>query len=87
MKREDLRRSFSALLMHTSESHHKECHIMIGADLKGHNKCEMPIVTSVFQMECEGIIYFVIDGYEEPVEFDDMSTKDLRIVYEVLKGQ
>lgn len=76
--REQLRRKLSAILMDTSEESPMKCEIIIGeSEACGLSTLEMPTVVSVFQMPTEGIIYFQIEGMDEPMEFDDIPTQDL----------
>ena len=82
MKREQLRKKFSALLMNTSEEKPLECNIPFG-DSYGLSTLELPTVTSMFQIPTEGIIYFQIEGVQYPMEFDEFSNEDLK---EILKS-
>lgn len=80
--KEVLRKKFSALLMHTSEENPIECSIKIGEEeAMGLSSLELPEVIKVFQHPTEGIIYFLIDGMEDYMEFDDLSITDLEIIY------
>ena len=82
MKREQLRKKFSALLMDTSEEKPLECNIPFG-DSYGLSTLELPTVIGMFQIPTEGIIYFKIEGVQYPMEFDEFSNEDLK---EILKS-
>lgn len=80
--RETLRRKFSALLMHTSEDNPMKCSIKIGEkEAMGLSSLELPEVVKIFQHPIEGIIYFLIDGMEDYMEFDDLDIEDLEVIY------
>lgn len=86
MKREQIRRKLSALLMHTDEQHPMECRYVVGnAEACGLSTLEMPTITSMFQEPSEGIIWFQFEGEQEPREFDDMIRSDLNELLEGLK--
>ena len=82
MKREQLRKKFSALLMDTSEDKPLKCCIPFG-DSYGLSTLELPTVVSMFQIPNEGIIYFQIEGVQYPMEFDEFSNAELK---EILKS-
>lgn len=82
MKREQLRKKFSALLMDTSEDKPLECNIPF-EDSYGLSTLELPTVIGMFQIPTEGIIYFQIEGVQYPMEFDEFSDEDLK---EILKS-
>ena len=85
MNREEIRHKLSALLMDTCEEKPIHCNIPIGEDeAMGLSSLELPVVTSIFQQPSEGIIWFKIEDYVEPIEFDDMNTLDLEIILNVL---
>ena len=60
------------------------CDIVIG-DIEpyGLSTLEMPHVTSIFEMQ-DGVIYFNIEGMDEPMEFDAMCLPDLVIIADEL---
>ena len=88
MRRETLRKKISALLMDTSEEHTMECFIQIGADeAQGLSTLELPTIRSAYQIPGDGVIYFEIEGYLEPVEFDELTKADLEEVYKKLSNQ
>ena len=81
--REELRRKFSAWLMHNTEDNPLECYVPIETDdSQGLSSLELPTVTSIFQDEKEGIICLKFDGVDEPVEFDDIDCKELEEIYD-----
>lgn len=87
-KREQLRRSLSAILMDTSEESPMACRITIGeCEAVGLSSLELPTVVSAFQLPAEGIIYFWLEGVAEPVEFDDMTMNDLLTIWGELSNQ
>ena len=64
------------------------CEIAIGErDACGLSSLELPTVVRAFQLPAEGIIYFQIYGMQEPMEFDDMGTHDLRVIESALSAQ
>jgi hypothetical protein len=72
--------------MDTCEEKPMACNIIIGEEqAMGISSLQMPTVTSAFQLPSEGIIYFNIEGYKEPVEFDDLSTYDLNKILKELQ--
>lgn len=86
MNREQIRHKISAILMDTCEEKPMACNITIGEEqAMGISSLQMPTVTSAFQLPSEGIIYFNIEGYKEPVEFDDLSTYDLNKILKELQ--
>lgn len=87
MNREDLRHKLSAILMDTSEANPMKCNITIGEEeAQGLSSLELPTVIDAFQQPSEGIIWFTLEGYTEPIEFDDMNTKDLEIILTELEN-
>ena len=88
MTKEQLRHKLSAILMDTCEEKPMHCNIVIGEEqAMGLSSLQMPIVTGAFQLPSEGIIYFNIQGFNEPVEFDDMHKKDLIKILNALKTE
>ena len=86
MNREQIRHKISAILMDTCEEKPMPCNIIIGEEqTMGLSSLQMPVVTSAFQLPSEGIIYFNIEGYKDPVEFDDLSTYDLNKILKELQ--
>ena len=78
MIREEMRHKLSAILMDTCEEKPMMCNIIIGeSEAMGLSSLELPVVKSMFQQPSEGIIWFNIDGCEEPIEFDDMPLEDI----------
>ena len=69
--------------MHTSEENPIECSITIGEEEEamGLSSLELPEVIKIFQHPVEGIIYFLIYGMEDYMEFDDLSINDLETIY------
>jgi hypothetical protein len=87
MTREQIRRKFSALLADTCESNPIKCNISIGEDF-GISTLQLPlVVVGIFQVPVEGIICFNIDGFNEPIEFDDLSTIDLKDILKSLYNE
>lgn len=85
--KEDIRHQISAYLMHTSESKAMPLDVIIGEDdAVGLSTLEMPHVTSGFQ-DGEGIIWFRIYGYSEPVEFDTLTLSDVKNILEFFKNR
>lgn len=75
---EEIRHKLSALLMDTDEAHPLQCYIAIGEEeAMGLSSLQIPHVISMFQQPSEGIIWFNLEGVEEPIEFDDMFESDL----------
>lgn len=86
MRRETLRHRISGILMDTDEQHPIACNITIGEEqAMGLSSLQMPTIISAFQLPSEGIIYFNIEGFHEPVEFDDLHIKDLMKIFEELQ--
>ena len=50
----------------------------------GLSSLDLPWINSIFLFE-DGTMWANVDGYEEPVNFDDISTDDLRSMLEWLK--
>ncbi len=85
--KEDIRHQISAYLMHTSESKAMFMDVIIGEDdAVGLSTLEMPHITSGFQ-DGEGIIWFRIYGYSEPVEFDTLTLSDVKNILEFFKNR
>ena len=78
--RECLRHKFSALLADTDEEHPKSCNVTLDAEAQGLSEAEKARVTSCFQFE-DGTIWFNVNTMDEPIDFDDMETEDLRKIY------
>ena len=86
MKREQLRKKFSSILMDTSEENPLECYIPFG-DSYGLSTLQLPTVTSMFQIPNEGIIYFQIEGVQYPMEFDEFSNAELKEILKFLTNE
>lgn len=85
--KEDIRNQISAYLMHTSESKVMFMDVIIGEDdAVGLSTLEMPHITSGFQ-DGEGIIWFRIYGYSEPVEFDTLTLSDVKNILEFFRNR
>ena len=86
MKREILRRKFSALLMHNDSDDPIKCNIKFDPeDAFGLSSNNLPKVIYIFQDPIEGIIYFGLDG-DCTVEFDDIDSEILENIFtELLK--
>lgn len=84
MTKEQIRHKLSAILMHTDEQHPMECNITLYSEAMGLCTSQMPNVISAFQLPTEGIIYFNIEGYEAPVEFDDLLKEDVEQILKEL---
>ena len=84
MYRESLRRKFSALLMNTDEQHPMSCEVLLEEEIFGLSTLQIPKCIGVFQEPKEGIICFIIEYFENPVEFDDMFLTDLINIYNEL---
>ena len=83
MRLEQLRNEISRFLIDTSEQSPLKCNISIGSSY-GISELERPVVTDIFQIPGEGIIYFTIEGYFKPIEFDDLDEEDLEIILKYL---
>lgn len=78
MNRENIRKQLSAMLMDTNEEQPLDCNILIGQDeVFGLSTLQMPKIYKLFQQPSEGIIWAVIEGYEHPVEFDNLTDYDV----------
>ena len=77
MTKEQIRHKLSAILMDTDEQHPMECNIILDSEAMGLCTSQMPNITSAFQLPTEGIIYFNIEGYEAPVEYDNLLKEDV----------
>ena len=84
MYRESLRRKFSALLMNTDEQHPMSCEVLLEEEIFGLSTLQIPKCIGVFQEPKEGIIWFIIEYFENPVEFDNMFITDLINIYNEL---
>jgi hypothetical protein len=85
LKREQIRRKLSALLMDTDEQHPMECYYVVGdAYSCGLSTLLMPTIVSMFQEPSEGIIWFQFEGEQGLREFDDMIRSDLNELLEQL---
>ena len=70
--RECLRHRISLMLMDTDEEHPMKVETHIGEDdACGLSTLLLLYVEKAFQIPSEGIIYFIIQGISEPIEFDD----------------
>ena len=79
MNRENIRKQLSAILMDTNEEHPLDCNIMIGEDeAMGLSTLQIPEIYQLFQQPTEGIIWTVINGYQQPVEFDNLTDFDIQ---------
>ena len=84
-KKEQLRRKFSALLMHTDIEHPIKCFIQIGEEeAMGLGSLELPTITEVFQEPKEVIIWFKMEGVQDYMEFDLFKLHDLQTIYDEL---
>lgn len=81
MCRESLRRKFSALLMNTDEQHPVSCNVLLEEEVFGLSTLQIPKCIGVFQEPKEGIIWFILEYCEDPIEFDDMFIGDLINIY------
>lgn len=84
--REGLRHAISPVLNGTTEENPMPLNAVIGeGEAQGLSGLELPEVISAFEVEGEGTIWFNIDGCAEPMNFDDLDTSDLKIIwYELL---
>ena len=84
MKREILRKKFSALLMHNDSDDPIKCNIKFDPE-DAFGLSSNPEVIYIFQDPIEGIIYFGLDG-DCTVEFDDIDSEILENIFtELLK--
>ena len=84
MTKEQIRHRLSAVLMDTDEQHPMPCNIILDSEAMGLCTSQMPNVVGAFQIPTEGIIYFNIEGYAEPVEFDDLLKEDVAKILQEL---
>lgn len=87
MDKETLRKQYSALLMDTDENHHLHCNVLLEEETFGLSTLQIPKCIGVFQEPKEGIIWFVLEYIEEPIEFDNMFLEDLINIYNELKHE
>lgn len=80
---ENIRKELSNFLIDTSEDNPLICNIIVG-DSYGISDLERPTIINMFQIPGEGIICFNIEGYPEPLEFDDLELEDLVIILKYL---
>ena len=79
---EQLRGTFSVLLMRNTEGNPLKCNITIDPEeSQGLSSLEQPTIKEVFQDEKEGIICFVVEGLEKPMEFDEFDYDVLKDIY------
>ncbi len=60
-----------------------KCDIIIGHDGIGLSELEKPNVIGIFQ-DSEGIVWVFVYGVPEPVEADELTTDDLKTIYDYL---
>ena len=84
--KELIRHRISAILMDTDEEHPLECFIPFG-DSYGLSALQLPTIIKAYQIPTEGIIYFIIEGYDKPIEFDDeiFNLSDLALILKLLE--
>lgn len=75
--RQCIRERLSAILMDTSEENPLQCDIVLDSEAFGLSTNEMTRVIKLFQHPSEGIICFIIEGFEYPLDMDTFSTYDL----------
>lgn len=78
---EPVRHRISAVLSanYSTEENPFPCGMVLGEmypDAQGTSTLEMPHLKSIFMTQ-DGIIYFNIEEYSEPIEFDGMCLEDL----------
>lgn len=78
---EPVRHRISAVLSanHATEENPFPCDMILGEmypDAQGTSTLELPHLTSIFETQ-DGVIYFNIEEYSEPIEFDGMCLEDL----------
>lgn len=76
MNKEQIRKLFSSILIDSSEKNPLKCYIPFGNSY-GLSSLELPTVVEIFQQPEEGIIWFKMEGIENPIEFDDLDEEDL----------
>lgn len=84
--REELRHALSPILMDTDEEHPMETDIVFDEE-KYPSSMEAPRIVKAWQHPTEGWIYFEIEGYPVPVNFDEFSTLNLVEFYNHLYEQ
>lgn len=81
--REEIRHYLSLVLMDSDEEHPLCVDITLDiGDYYGLSTLDMPHVTKCWQHPTEGWIYFEIDEYDCPIDFDDMRTQELITILE-----
>ena len=90
--REDLRHKISLILMDTSEDNQLDCDIVLENDdeFPSMSSLDMPQIIRAYQIPCEGTIWFKVNGLVNDddgyVNLDDISIKDLELIYRNLLG-
>ena len=83
---EDIRHELSALIMDTTEENPLQCEVIIGEDeAQGLSTLQMPLVVGVFQ-DCYACIWVIIEGAEEPTNFDDLTLGDVKSILKEVKN-
>lgn len=67
--------------MNTDEQNPLPCEVLLEEAVFGLSTLQIPKCIGVFQEPKEGIIWFIIEYFENPVEFDDMAILDLLNIY------
>ena len=81
--RKNIRHYLSELLKDTDEDNPKHVQIKIDDDKYfGISYLEIPCVTSCWFVPDEESIYFELEGYFHPIDFDDMTTSELITIFE-----
>ena len=83
---EDLRHKISAMIssVYGDEENPFVCAepIVIGEEeAQGLSEAEKPKVVSMFH-DYEGIVWFNLEDYDEPIEFDDLTLADIKAIWE-----
>ncbi len=67
--------------MHTNENNYLPCNVLLEEEVCGLSTLQTPKCIGVFQEPKEGIIWFILEYCEDPIEFDDMFIGDLINIY------
>ena len=73
---EGIRHTLSAALMDTSEEHPMDVCIPLDTGATGLSDLEKNSIIRIFQDPTEGIIWVMVDFYDEYIEFDELTIED-----------
>jgi len=79
-----MRRTISALLMHTDEQHPLPVRITVpGYDDQGLSELEKPFIDRIFQEPSQGIIWYHLNGAKD---YDELEEDDTYLMQAILEG-